>query len=216
VSAEQIRVVIADDDRFVTESLTTILGAEPDIEVVGAGDGAAEAVRLCRRLAPSVALLDIQMADSSGLDAGRAILGAGVPTRVVFLTTYVVDSYIAAALRMGASGYLVKQEVAAIAPALRTVVAGGSVFGDAVVGRIDVLMGSPDQGRPGAERLTEREAQIASLVALGLSNSEIAGRAGLSDGTVRNNISSALSKLALRSRTELAIWHLRGVPPPGA
>lgn len=206
---DPIRVILVDDDPFVTRSLATILGAAADVAVVGTGRDAAEAVKLCDQLAPDVALLDIQMGAESGLDAGRAILARRPDARVVFLTTFVDDSYILAALRMGAKGYLVKQDVAAIAPALRTIMAGGSVFGAEVVGRIDGLVARPPASRPGLAVLTERETEIVALVSQGLDNREIAARACLAEGTVRNVISAVLTKLALRSRTQLAIWYLR-------
>jgi DNA-binding NarL/FixJ family response regulator len=224
VTGEPIRVVIVDDDPFVTESLATILGTAEDVEVVGTGHSAAAAWRLWDRLSPDVALLDIQLGDAAGtgstpagagrqaatgLDAGRAILARWPRARVVFLTTFVDDSYITAALRMGAKGYLVKQDVAAIATALRSVMAGGSVFGAAVAGRLDGLL-SPVVARPGLERLTQRETQVTALVAEGLDNREIAARAFLSQGSVRNVVSGVLGKLGLRSRTALAAWYLGG------
>ncbi|MDR0432419.1 MAG: response regulator transcription factor [Bifidobacteriaceae bacterium] len=217
-----MRVLIVDDDAFVTESLATILGADTSIEVVATGHSAQDAVRLWEQWNPDVALLDIQMdtgagasggvgaaSAASGLDAGRTILARWPGARVVFLTTFVDDSYIMAALRMGAKGYLIKQDVAAIAPALGTVMAGGSVFGTEVVGRIDGLVGEPS-GRPsGLDLLTQRESDVAAMVAQGLDNREIAAQAFLSEGTVRNIISGILNKLSLRNRTQLAIWYLR-------
>jgi DNA-binding NarL/FixJ family response regulator len=230
---EPIRVLIVDDDPFVTESLATILGACEDVAVVGRGSSAAEATGLWETLLPDVGLLDIQLngptvkrsappavveagaSKPSGLDAGRAILERWQDARIVFLTTFVDDSYITAALRMGAKGYLVKQDVAAIAPALRTVMAGGSVFGAAVVGRFDGLLApaAPEVPAEGLDLLTEREAQIAALVSQGLDNREIAEAAFLSEGTVRNVVSAILSKLGLRSRTAIVAWYLRRPGP---
>jgi DNA-binding NarL/FixJ family response regulator len=236
-----IRVLVVDDDPFVTESLATILGASGAVEVVATGHSAADAIRLWEGFTPDIALLDIQMGPAAsaasgagveswdgqpdqpgnvprdavssnaptGLDAARTILARWPHAKVVFLTTFVDDSYIMAALRMGAKGYLVKQDVAAIAPALRTVMAGGSVFGTEVVGRIDGLVTEPDPKPTGANQLTDRESQVAALVAEGLDNREIAARAYLSEGTVRNVVSGILTKLALRNRTQLAIWYLR-------
>jgi DNA-binding NarL/FixJ family response regulator len=256
VTDEPIRVLIVDDDPFVTQSLATILSACEDVVVVGTGRSAVEAARLWEALAPDVGLLDIQLhgpavqrsappaipvvapgqadsarasgpavraasADSagvigsSGLDAGRAILARWPGARIVFLTTFVDDSYITAALRMGAKGYLVKQDVAAIASALRTVMAGESVFGAAVVGRFDGLLAPTPPVVPadGLGLLTEREAQIAALVSQGLDNREIAEAAFLSEGTVRNVVSAILGKLGLRSRTAIAAWYLRRPGP---
>ncbi|MDR0365809.1 MAG: response regulator transcription factor [Bifidobacteriaceae bacterium] len=236
-----MRVLVVDDDPFVTESLATILGASATVEVVATGHNAAEAVQLWEEFTPDIALLDIQMGPAggaesdegaasrdrelnqsgsapldagspnapTGLDAARTILARWPLAKVVFLTTFVDDSYIMAALRMGAKGYLIKQDVAAIAPALGTVMAGGSVFGTEVVGRIDGLVTEPDPKPTGISQLTDRESEVAALVAEGLDNREIATRAFLSEGTVRNLVSGILTKLALRNRTQLAIWYLR-------
>jgi DNA-binding NarL/FixJ family response regulator len=234
-----MRVGIVDDDPIITDSLATILGAEPDIDVCGTAADAPGAVRLHQAARPDILVLDIQMGAETGLDAARAILAADPQARIVFLTTFSDEEYIVAALRMGARGYLIKQQVAAIAPALRSVLAGQSVLGAEVVERVDALFAgalpaaaSPSGPRPeppgrvrGAgpapsdavrpapsDPLTSREAEIIALVAEGLDNGEIAQRASLSEGTVRNHISAALGKLGLRNRTQLAIWHLSRRP----
>ena len=149
-----------------------------------------------------------------GLEAAERILAAHPEARVVFLTTFSDDEYIVRALRLGAKGYLIKQEVATIAPALRSVTAGQSVLGGEVLGRVDALMRgavppAPEPAR--LEALTERERAIVGLVAEGLDNKEIAARLYLSEGTVRNHISAILQKLALKNRTQLAIAFYRGV-----
>ena len=123
-----MRIAIIDDDRLVCDSLGIILGAQEDIEVVGCGCNGDDAVRLTREAAPDVLLMDIQMPGRDGLSAAREILGEGGRTRVVFLTTFSDDEYIVGALRLGASGYLIKQDVAVIAPALREVMAGRRVL----------------------------------------------------------------------------------------
>ena len=143
------------------------------------------------------------------------ILGAHKHARIVFLTTFSDDEYIVRALRLGAKGYLIKQEVATIAPALRTVMAGQSVLGGEVLDRMDALM---SRGPACAESapcgeisggLTERESAIVELVAEGLDNKEIAGRLYLSEGTVRNHISAILQKLDLKNRTQLVVRYYR-------
>lgn len=210
-----IRTLIVDDDPFVRMSLQTILEAQDDVEVCALGGDGDEAAELFERERPDVLLMDIQMPGSGGLDAAERILAAHPSARIVFLTTFSDDEYIVRALRLGAKGYLIKQEVATIAPALRTVMAGQSVLGGEVLDRMDALM---SRGPACAESapcgeisggLTERESAIVELVAEGLDNKEIAGRLYLSEGTVRNHISAILQKLDLKNRTQLVVRYYR-------
>ncbi|MEG1493311.1 MAG: response regulator transcription factor [Gordonibacter sp.] len=217
-----IRVCIVDDDPFVTTSLATILTAQPDIQVEGEGHDGNEAVSLYERVRPDVLLMDIQMPGADGLAAAERILADHDDARIVFLTTFSDDEYIVRALRLGAKGYLIKQEVATIAPALRTVMMGQSVLGQEVLDRVDVLMSrqSAVSPRPVGESdfsageeafavLSEREHAVVELVAEGLDNKEIAATLYISEGTVRNHISVILQKLALKNRTQLAISYYR-------
>lgn len=232
---ERIRVCIVDDDPFVTTSLSTILAAESDVAVAGEGYDGDAAVALFERERPDVLLMDIQMPRTGGLAAAERILAAHPEARIVFLTTFSDDEYIVRALRLGAKGYLIKQEVATIAPALRTVMCGQSVLGGEVLDRVEALMqgGAPSgaarlapvgsaaaeppiaprvgQARASAalENLSERERAIVEQVAEGLDNKEIAARLYLSEGTVRNHISAILQKLDLKNRTQLAIAYYR-------
>ncbi|MDR1806986.1 MAG: response regulator transcription factor [Propionibacteriaceae bacterium] len=215
-----IRLVLADDDPFIVTSLATILGAQPDIEVAGTAHDADGAVTAWREQRPDIALLDIQMGAVSGLDAARAILAEDPAAKVVFLTTFADDDYIVAALRLGAQGYLIKQEVATIAPALRSVAAGQSVLGAEVIARMEGLVGAAGApadrtartARPTAgplAGLTDREWQIVELVAQGLDNKDIARTVYASEGTVRNHISAILQKLDLKNRTQLAVLYYK-------
>lgn len=206
-SAQQpIRVVVADDDAIVCSSLQTILNAQPDIEVVGTGANGFECADLYERLAPDVLLADIQMPGCDGLQAAQTVLERHPEARIVFLTTFADDEYIARALALGACGYLVKQDVASIAPALRSVMAGRRVLeGHAVERGTAAHARSPFDGAG----LTERECDVVRLVAQGLDNGQIAGKLYLSEGTVRNHISVVLAKLGLKNRTQLAVWYYR-------
>lgn len=217
-SSQAISVCIVDDDPFVTTSLATILGAETDVRVAGEAHDGEEAAALYERERPDVLLMDIQMPNVGGLDAAGRILAAHPEARIVFLTTFSDDEYIVRALRLGAKGYLIKQEVATIAPALRTVMAGQSVLGTEVLDRMDALVSkSSSLARSGAaqgtwvqgEGLTERERAIVEKVAEGLDNKEIAAALYLSEGTVRNHISTVLQKLDLKNRTQLAVSYYR-------
>lgn len=218
-----IRVAIVDDDEFVRSSLATILSAQSDIEVCATGSDGAEAAALFSEFAPDVLLMDIQMPGTNGLAAAKGILADHPDAKVVFLTTFSDDEYIVEALRMGARGYLIKQEVANIAPAVRSVVAGQSVLGGEVIGRVDTLMraDAKGEGRSAADGpetrretarergLSDREYEIIELIAQGFDNKMIAAELFIGEGTVRNHVSAVLQKLDLRNRTQLAVYYYR-------
>ena len=209
-----MRVVIADDDAVVVESLRIVLDAQPDIEVAGCGTDGADAVRLAADAAPDIVLLDIQMPGMDGLAAAEKILASPEPPRVVFLTTFSDDEYIVRALALGAAGYLIKQDVAGVAPALRAVMAGRSVLEGEVLERAVALgAGAPVAEKPDLTtvfpQLTDREREVVALIADGLDNREVAAAAYMGEGTVRNHISSILAKLHLRNRTQIAVAYWR-------
>ena len=211
-----MRVVIADDDAVVAESLQIVLDAQPDIEVAGCGTDGSDAVRLAADAAPDVVLLDIQMPGMDGLSAAERILAAPVPPRVVFLTTFSDDEYIVRALALGAAGYLIKQDVAGVAPALRAVMAGRSVLEGEVLERAVALgAGVPVAEKPDLTvifpQLTDREREVVALIAEGLDNREVAAAAYMGEGTVRNHISSILAKLHLKNRTQIAVAYWRAL-----
>ncbi len=208
-----MRVIVVDDDAIVVRSLATILGAEPDIEVAGTGISGEEAVSLFSACEPDVVLMDIQMPGGDGLSAAEKILAADPAARVVFLTTFSDDDYIVRALRLGARGYLIKQDVATIAPALRSVMAGQSVLEGEVLARAAALSADgvrPSRGEPEMRGLTEREREVVRAIADGMSNAEVAAALYMSEGTVRNHISAILAKLGLRNRTQIAVYYYRG------
>lgn len=208
-----MRVIVVDDDAIVVRSLSTILGAEPDIEVAGTGTSGEEAVSLFSACEPDVVLMDIQMPGVDGLSAAEKILAANPAARVVFLTTFSDDDYIVRALRLGARGYLIKQDVGTIAPALRSVMAGQSVLEGEVLARAAALSADcvrPQREEPEMRGLTEREREVVRAIADGMSNVEVAAALYMSEGTVRNHISSILAKLGLRNRTQIAVYYYRG------
>lgn len=211
-----MRIAIIDDDRLICDSLGIILGNEPDIDVVGIGGDGNDAVRLAAAERPDILLMDIQMPERDGLSAAQEILARDPAVRIVFLTTFSDDEYIVRALALGARGYLIKQDVGTIAPALRAVMSGQSVLEGEVLARVSHRGGAPveasDAGRSAADPfacLTEREREVAELIAEGLDNREIAAAAYLGEGTVRNHISSILAKLHLKNRTQIAIAYWR-------
>ena len=203
-------VVVADDQALVRGGFRMILDARDDIEVTGeAGDGA-EAVELVERLQPDVVLMDIRMPGMDGLEATRRIAASGSPTRVVVLTTYDLDEYVFAAVRAGASGFLLKDvRPADLADAVRVVASGEALLAPSATRRLlDRFAGTlPDPGpTPEAlEELTERELEVFRLVALALSNAEIAKRLVLTEATVKTHVSAVLRKLGLRDRVQAVV-----------
>ncbi len=205
-----MKIIIVDDDSLVTLSLKTIIEAGGDTEVVATGGSGEEAIALYREYHPDIILMDIRMKGMTGLDAGRKILEEDPAARILYLTTFNDDEYIRTALAIGAKGYIIKQDFDGILPALRTVYGGQTVFGDQVVERLPEMLSRKETGFDHESYgLTDQESEIVKCVAEGLSNKEIAEKLFLSEGTVRNYISSILGKLDLRDRTNLAIFYYK-------
>lgn len=204
-----MNVILIDDDHLVCLSLKTILQADPDIFVSATGTSGEEALTLYDTFLPDILLMDIQMKGMSGLSAGEQILSKYPDARILFLTTFSDNEYIIKALRIGAKGYLIKQDIEALIPALHAVMSGQNVFGNEIVSRIPDLMSSKPVFSPEKYHLNTREGEIMELVAKGLNNKEIADTLFLSEGTVRNYLSILLDKLGLRDRTQLAVFYYR-------
>ncbi len=208
-----MKVLVVDDDRVVGISLKTILEAEPDITVPALGKDGAEAVSLYKEHQPDILLMDIRMEGINGLDAATTILATDPSAKILFLTTFSDDEYIVRALRLGAKGYLLKQDFESIVPALHAVYGGQNVFGSEVVKKIPDILSSPKEPDMAELPLNEKEMELMKLVAEGLNNKEIAQTLFLSEGTVRNYLSSTLEKLDLRDRTQLAIYYYKHLQP---
>lgn len=204
-----MRVVIVDDDTLVAMSLKTILESEPSVEVVATGESGRRAIELYEEYMPDILLMDIRMNEMTGLEAGEYILNKYEKARILFLTTFMDDEYIVRALRIGAKGYILKQDFEGIIPALKAVESGQNVFGQDVVGKLPELMVQKQSFDYAAHAISDKEQEIIAEVAAGYSNKEIAARLYLSEGTVRNYISTILEKLSLRDRTQLAIFYYR-------
>ena len=230
-----MRVIIVDDDPIVANSLSLILSAEADIEPIATSTSGDDAISLFEEHLPDVLLMDIQMPGRDGLSAAEEILSRHPGARIIFLTTFSDDEYIVRALRLGTRGYLIKQDISTIAPALRSVMAGQVVLEGEVLERATTLgarrAGTDDTQAPGHNAgapkhggtpqpetlpgegalapLTEREREVVRAVADGLDNREIADALYLSAGTVRNHISSILAKLGLKNRTQIAVFFYR-------
>ncbi len=207
--ADPITVVVADDQRLVRTGFRVILNAEPDITVVGeAGDGA-EAIALTRRLAPTVVILDIRMPNLDGLAAARTIL-TETSSRALMLTTFDSDEYVYAALRAGASGFLLKDAPSAhLVTAVRSVAAGDALIDPAITRRLIqqfVHAARPaDELPPPLTTLTARERDVLRQVARGLSNAEIAERLVIEENTVKTHVARILTKLNLRDRVQAVV-----------
>lgn len=201
-----IRVVIIDDDHLVTASLQTILEASNEITVVGCGHSAKDAIALYTKKRPDILLTDIRMNHGSGIDAAQKILDTYPNAVILLLTTFSDDAYIREALSLGVKGYLIKQNLKAIVPSIKAAYNGQSVFGTEIVDKLTDLL-KPSEQAPLEVSLSQREQAILVEIAAGKNNREIAQSLFLSEGTVRNYISRLLEKLALRDRTQLAIFY---------
>lgn len=207
-----IKVLIADDDAIVREGLKMIISSQQDMSVSGEARSGNEALRLCREVRPDVALMDIRMPECDGITSAENMLAEKLCSPLL-LTTFDEEDFILRALKSGINGYILKNSPAErIISAVRTVSVGGTVFQQDILeyirGRIDI---APDTGgREIFALLSPRETDIVKLIADGLSNQEIADRLFISNGTVRNHISTILEKTGLDHRTQLAVRWLRG------
>ncbi len=204
-----MKIVIVDDDRLVSLSLKTIVEATGSVQVAGTGGNGREAISLYERLLPDILLMDIRMDNMTGLEAAEVILKAHPAAKILFLTTFADDEYIIRALKIGAKGYILKQNFESIVPALQAVNSGQTVFGEDIVAKLPQLMQGSARADFATFGLTEKETEILTLIADGMSNKEIASALYLGEGTVRNAISVILEKLHLRDRTQLAIFYYR-------
>ena len=211
-----MKVIIVDDDPLVSMSLKIILESDEGgdkIEVTGTGNSGREAVELYKAQKPDVLIMDIRMEDMNGLEAGEKIIGEDPDAKIILLTTFLDDEYINKALKIGVKGYILKQDCKGLPWTVRAVCDGQTVFGGKIVEKLPDLMNRKESFNYDEYDITEKEQQIIELVASGLSNKEIADKIFLSEGTVRNLISSVLSKLNLRDRTQLACFYYQRIKP---
>jgi DNA-binding NarL/FixJ family response regulator len=208
-----IRVVIADDQRVVREGLMMVLGLLADVEVVGTASNGNEAVTLAAELHPDVVLMDLRMPHCDGVEATRRLREREPGVRVVVLTTYSDDRSVIDALRAGARGYLTKDAGGEeIRQALRQVLDDHAVIDPAVQRHlVDAIANapaalSPAPAAPLPDRLTPREAEVLTLIAAGLSNTEIAERLVISEGTVKSHINRLLAKIDARDRAQAVAY----------
>jgi DNA-binding NarL/FixJ family response regulator len=202
------RVLVVDDQPLVRSGFRMVLEERADLELVGEAADGVEALELARELDPDVILMDVRMPNLDGVEATRQLVESGTRARILVLTTFDLDEYVYAAIRAGASGFLLKDvEPAELVDAIRVVAAGNSLFGPAATERLVARFAqqpSPDAGRT-LDELTEREKEILTLLASGLSNAELAEKLFLSETTVKTHVSAILRKLRVRDRVQAVI-----------
>jgi DNA-binding NarL/FixJ family response regulator len=207
-------VLLVDDHALIRMGFRLVLGAEDDIDVAGEAADGTTAVAMCSALRPDVVLMDVRMPGRDGIEATRDIVAAGLPCKVLILTTFDLDDYVYAALRAGASGFLLKDtQPASLVAAIHTIAAGHSVLAPTATNRLvrqfaaDPPPGQPSS-RPAAQlrhALTDREQEVFACIAAGMSNSEIAASLCLSKGTVKIHVGRILAKLSLRDRVQAVV-----------
>jgi DNA-binding NarL/FixJ family response regulator len=206
-----IRVAIADDHALVRVGFTALIESEPGLEVAGEAPDGAAAVELARRERPDVVLMDIRMPGMDGIAATRQIIGlerGGRPVRVLVLTTFDLDEYVYAALRAGASGFLLKDTPPReLLAAIRVIADGDALLSPGVTRKLisEFARQAPARRGPGLGELTDREQDVLALVARGMSNAEIAAELVVSRPTVKTHVSRLLTKLGVRDRAQLVV-----------
>jgi DNA-binding NarL/FixJ family response regulator len=219
---DDTRVLLADDHPLMRDSFRALLDATPGFTTVGEAGTGTEAVRLAGEHRPDVVLMDIRMPDLDGIAATRQICAAPetASVRVLILTTFDVDEYVYAALRAGASGFLVKDTTAAdLLAGIRVVAAGDALLAPRVTRRLISAFtgGTTPEASARLEPVTEREREVLTLIARGLSNTEIAGALFVTVGTVKTHVGRLLGKLGARDRAQLVIAaYETGLVRPGA
>jgi DNA-binding NarL/FixJ family response regulator len=207
----KIKILLADDHNILREGIAQMLNAQPDMDVVAqAGDGS-EALELAQACRPDVALLDINMPVMDGVEATRRITAMFPLMGIIILTMYRRDDYVFEAIKAGASGYLLKEvELDKLLEAIRAVSRGEAVLDPAMVGRVLAEIRQPRFGKQQTDKImTERDVEILRLLALGLTNREIASKLDFSEKTVRNRLSRTFRLLNLKNRTQAALYAVR-------
>ena len=207
-----IRVLLADDQALVRSGFRMILDEREGIEVVGEAENGAQAIELARALRPDVILMDVRMPDIDGVEATRQLVSGGTDARIVILTTFDLDEYVYAAIRAGASGFLLKDvRPSELVDGIRVVAAGDALLAPSVTRRLldrfatALPDGDDEPAPPSLASLTDRELEVLKLLARGLSNTELAQQLFLSETTVKTHVSSVFRKLRLRDRAQAVV-----------
>lgn len=212
-----IKVLIADDQELIRQSLEIVLSTKEGIEVTGTAKDGREVIRCIRKEKPDVILMDVRMPEMDGVQCTEIIKENYPQIKIIILTTFDDDEFVFSALKHGASGYLLKGiSMDDLEEAIKTVVQGDSMINPDVATKVVELFSKMAQSNfdmmidaKNVEDLNETERKVTHLVGCGMSNKEISGKLSLSEGTIRNYLSSILNKLDLRDRTQLAIWEVQ-------
>ncbi|WP_016896834.1 response regulator [Aerococcus viridans] len=214
-----MKILLVDDDLLVTSGIEIILKGKAadlgyDLDIVGIASHGEEAVDLYQQFHPDIVLMDIRMPVMTGIEAGKEILAKDPDARIIYLTTFLQDEYIIDALKYGAKGYLLKTDYESLIPAIEAVMKGQRVFGDEIVAKIPSYLEQDKtvkKANPLVAQLSEKERDLIYWVVQGLNNKEIAQEMHFSEGTIRNYLSEILDKLAIRDRTQLAIYYFKNI-----
>ncbi|WP_331768040.1 response regulator transcription factor [Embleya sp. NBC_00896] len=202
-----IRVFLLDDHEVVRRGLADLLGGEPDIEIVGESDSAAEAIRRIPALRPDVAILDGRLPDGSGIDVCREVRSRFPEINALILTSFDDEEALFAAIMAGAAGYVLKQVRGRdLIEAVRTVARGQSLLDPSVTARVLDRVRNGPAAEPGPTGLSEREREVLEHIARGETNREIAKALGLAEKTIKNYVSAVLAKLGLERRVQAAVY----------
>jgi DNA-binding NarL/FixJ family response regulator len=210
----KIKVLVADDQELVREGLGIVLSNRPEIEYMGAVSNGREVIQAVRQAKPDVILMDVRMPEMDGVTCTKIIKEQYEDIKIIILTTFDDDEYVLGALRDGASGYLLKgTSMKDLVNAIQLVNSGSAMINPDIAAKVVNLFSKMAQGsfsvkvrNDGIKELANTERKVTRLIGMGYSNKEIAAELSLSEGTIRNYLSSILDKLELRDRTQLAIW----------
>jgi DNA-binding NarL/FixJ family response regulator len=218
-------ILLVDDQELLRVGFRMVLDAQPDLDVVGEACDGRGAIESVQQLRPDVVLMDVRMPGVDGLEATRTIVSSGSASRIIILTTFDLDEYAHAALRAGASGFLLKDAPPAdLLSAIRAVASGDAVVAPSTTRRLLATLahqlpgppGDPAPGEPLLDTLTPREREVLLAVARGLSNAEIAEELVLAEATVKTHVGHILAKLELRDRVQIVVLaYDRGLVAPG-